>query len=206
MSVTLISLGEETKYYSFAAKSLEEAKKKMKQLGPKDGDGDHSASCTVKADIMKDLKPGIVPGSVKQQAGIGYLASAKISQAKFRYGFIYMVPKWTNVGSLSKPVRTEWQRYLKALWTHERGHATAAMPVIRKFQKDFEKLVIAGVGTSSKAAEDTAKNELKAQAKSMYDLLADATDKAGKKYDTKTRHGRTQGAKLKTRPPRGSRH
>ena len=206
MTISLVSEGEQINYYTFTAGSLQEALRRMAQLGDRDGDGNHSASIDVRANILHNLQTGIVPGSTTQIQGMGWTATALITQGSLRYGFIYRFPNWSNIGSLSRPIQSEWQRYTRCLWNHERGHARAAMPVFRQYLRRFQELRIASMGASSREAEEAAQRELRAQVTDVYNLLAHDNQETIRRYDIRTRHGRNQGAQLRTSIPRGSRH
>jgi hypothetical protein len=206
MTVKLVFLGEQTNYYTFTAESLQEALQKMRQLGDRDGDGNHAASIDIRADIFQNLQTGIVPGSTYQIQGMGWTATALITQGSLYYGFVYRFPYWSNVESLSKPIQSEWQRYTKCLWIHERGHADEAIPIFQRYQKQFQNLRIAQMGSSDKEAEEAAQKELRVQVREIFNLLSYEIKKSIISYDDKTCHGRTQGAKLKTSIQKGSKH
>ncbi len=206
MTVSLVSLGEQINYYTFTAGSLRDALQRMAQLGDRDGDGNHSASCEIQADIFQNLQPGILEGSATEIQGMGWTATAVITQGSLRYGFIYRFPNWGNVGNIPRPMQSEWQRYTRCLWTHERGHAQAAMPILRRYQEQFQNLRIAQMGSSARVAGEAAQRELSAQVREVYNLLAHDTQESVRRYDIRTRHGRNQGAQLRASLSRGSRH
>ncbi len=206
MSVTLVSLGERTDPYTFTARTLAEALRELMRRGPRDGDGHHAAYFDARADILNGLQTGIAPGSVTQIPGMGWTATAEISSASLRYGFVFRFPQWSNVGSLSRPVQAEWRRYTRCLWVHERGHVRAAMPVLRRYLRQFQGLRIASTGPSGQQAEAAAQQELRGQVNEVYRLMSHDVQQASDRYDRTTRHGRTQGARLRTEPIRGSRH
>ncbi len=202
MAVNLVSLGEQTHYYTFTVVSLQEALQRMLQLGDRDGDGSHAASIDIRADIFQNLQTGIVPGSTVQIQGMGWTATALITQGSLRYGFVYRFPRWSNVESLSQPIRSEWQRYTRCLWIHERGHAREAMSILQRYQQQFQNLRIAQMGPSAREAEEAAQRELRAQVGEVYNLLRHDTEESVTRYDRRTRHGRNQGAQLRTSLPR----
>jgi len=206
MAVNFASLGERTSYYRFSASTLARALQQMTRLGPSDGDGHHAADCDMRADIMQGLQTGIVSGTTQQSPEMGWMATALISQASFRYGFVFRFPDWTNIARLTGPVRAEWARYTSCLWAHERGHVTTAMTVLRQFLAEFQNLRIAGSGASAQAAEADAQSNLRTQVSEVFDRLAFRNQQASDRYDARTRHGRTQGAQLRTTLRRGSRN
>ncbi len=206
MSISFVSQGEQINNYSFNAGTLAEALEQLTRLGPRDGDGHHAAGCDMRAGIMEGLQTGIVPGSVVQVQAIGWNGNAEITQAAFRYGFVFTFPDWANIGSLSQPIQSEWQRYKGCLWVHERGHVQTAMTVLRRYLKQFQDLRINGTGANRQTAEEAAQRELRIQVQAVYDLLAYENQQENNRYDQRTRHGRIQGAQLRTRAPRGSRY
>lgn len=211
MSITLSLLGEETRHYSFTARSLEDALQQMQRLGPRDGDGHHAASCDIQAGVLlQGLEINTVPGSVVEvpnvPAATRWTASARITQATLGYKVIFLFPQWDNVESLPRPVQSEWQRYIQRLLTHERGHVQAAMPVLRRYVQQYQDLQIGGAGQTRQTAEETASRDLRVQIPEVFSLFAHETQQASNRYDQRTRHGRIQGAQLRTSSPRGSRH
>ena len=206
MTVNFVSLGESTSYYRFSASTLAEALLRMTRLGPSDGDGHHAADCDMRADIMHGLQTGIVSGTTQHSPELGWMATAQISQATFRYVFVFRFPHWTNIARLTRPVQAEWGRYTTCLWTHERGHVTTAMTVLRQFLAEFRNLRITGTGASAQAAEADAQRNLRTQVSDVFDRLAFRNQQASNRYDARTRHGRTQGAQLRTTLRRGSRN
>jgi len=206
MAVTFVSLGQSTSYYRFSAPTLAGALQRMTTLGPSDGDGHHAADCDMRADIMHGLQTGIVPGSTVHSPEIGWMSTAEISQASLRYGFVFRFPDWTNVARLTTPVQTEWARYTSCLWVHEQGHVATAMTVLQQFLTEYQNLRIGGAGSSAQAAEANAQRTLRTQVSEVFNRLAFRNQQASDRYDARTRHGRTQGAQLRTNLRRGSRH
>ncbi len=211
MGITLSLLGEETRYYTFNAGSLEEALQQMQRLGPRDGDGHHAASCDIQAAVLlPDLEISTVHGSVVEVPVLPearrWSATASITQATLGYRVIFLFPRWVNVESLSRPVQNEWRRYMRCLLVHERGHVRVAMPVLRRYLGQYQGLRTAGEGRTSHAAEEAARRDLRGQIPGVFRLFAHDTQQASDRYDQRTRHGRTQGAQLRTSPTRGSRH
>lgn len=211
MAITISSLGEVIRHYSFTAGSLEEALQQMQRLGPHDGDGHHAASCDIQAGVsLQDLEISIIPDSAVEvpnvPAEMRWSASARITQATLEYRVIFRFPQWSNVESLSNPVQNEWRRYMQRLIRHERGHVQVAMPVLRRYLQQYEELVIGGAGRTRQTAGETARRDLRGQIPAVFSLFAHDTQQASDRYDQRNRHGRSQGAQLRTNPARGSRH
>jgi len=206
MTVRFVSLGERTDHYTFSANTLSEALDNMLRRGPRDGDGHHSASCDMRADIMPGLQPGIVAGSTRQAQGMpGWTSTAHIDQGILRYGFIFRFPRWTNFESLSRPIQAEWRRYRRCLWSHERGHVQTTTPILYRYLRRFRNLEIMSQGGSRGGAEQTARRELRENVQDLYNQLAFRNQQANNEYDRRTRHGRNQGARLHTGIRRSSR-
>jgi predicted secreted Zn-dependent protease len=195
-NVTLRFGGEQKLPYTFKAMTLQEAKQKMTTLGPRDGDGNHAGQCEVKA-YIKDLK---IDTTRKSTSGM-MIYTAFIKNATLEYSFIIRFPNWSNYKSLSKAIIKEWERFTKCLLVHERGHENIAVPIVKQYLKKFQNLNIAAESGTSDAEK-----ELRSQIVSLGQLLEAECNNSGKNYDIKTRHGRTQGAKLRTNIRRGSRH
>ncbi|MGE0712329.1 MAG: DUF922 domain-containing protein [Planctomycetota bacterium] len=194
MTVNLANLGTSRESYSFRAANLAEALRQLDRLGPKDGDGHHAAVVTYKADLMQSLRTKLQARAVRQ--GRQYYAEAVIGQATLRYGFVFLMPAWSNVSSASRSAQAEWKRYLGCLETHERGHLTCVQNLYPECQAQLRALRIAGTGSSASAAESAAQTQLRAQAQSLFDYLVYQVQGSSDAYDRRTRHGRTQGAQL----------
>ena len=81
---------------------------------------------------------------------------------------------------------------------HERGHAREAMPILQRYQQQFQNLRIAQMGPSAREAEEAAQRELRSQVGEVFNLLRHDTEESITRYDRRTRHGRNQGAQLRT--------
>jgi predicted secreted Zn-dependent protease len=195
-NVTLHSGGEQKVPYTFKAMTLQEAKQNMASLGPKDGDGNHAGECEVKA-YIKNLEIDTKRQSTPDMT----IYTAFIKNATLEYSFIIRFPNWSNYKSLSKAIINEWERFTKCLWVHERGHEKIAIPIVKEYLKKFQSFNIASASCASDAEKD-----LRSQIESLGKLMEAEFTEASKNYDIKTRHGRTQGAKLQTNIRRGSRH
>jgi len=169
----------------------------MTRLGPRDPEGHHAASCEMRADILNGLHPSIVSNSTGEAPG--WIATGQIGVGTLSFGFVLRFPQWSNIDSLSGPIRSEWDRFIRSLWIHERGHTDVTMSILGRFKEQFEALRVAAGGASAQAAMDEAESELRRQVKAVYDRLAFENQKASDLYDHEKRHGRTQGARLNIR-------
>jgi predicted secreted Zn-dependent protease len=149
---------------------------------------------------MEGLQRGIVAGSTIEIAELqNWTATARITQGELRYRAIYLYPRWNNLHLMPRYVQAEWQRYTRCLRTHEEGHLRESMPLLREFQRRFDALQIAASGASGSAAERQASSDLMDQIRDLYRELSFRCEQTNQAYDRRTRHGRTQGAQLRTR-------
>ncbi len=200
MTVNLVHLNDLTNHYTFSAVTPLDAQQQMESLGPSDGDGHHAASCHIQAGILEGLQRGIVTGGTSRIAELGtWMATARITQGELRYRAIYRYPRWTNVHTLPRYVQAEWQRFTTCLRTHEQGHLNESMPLLREFRRRYDALRITGNGASAQAAETQAMSNLLDQVRDLYREMSFRCEQANQAYDRRTRHGRTQGARLRTR-------
>jgi RHS repeat-associated protein len=132
---------------------------------------------------------------------------AKYVGLKFSiYGKEIDLPKWKRYDKATPDQKAEWDRFIKALETHEKGHLKVADETVAKIKAKSEI-----EGKSEKECWDPKKD--KEQRKKLIDearkdrdskyteelerikkILADAQTK----YETETDHGTTQGATLDT--------
>lgn len=95
------------------------------------------------------------------------------------------LPRWiapTNAGDF---VKTEWQRYIKALGEHEYGHAQFGLIAAAEVQKQLKT-----------AGEDPNCESLKQRLNSLCQNVVKAYKQQDDAYDQRTEHGATQGARL----------
>ncbi len=192
MAITLLNLGEERSFYTFRAGSLTEARARIEQLGPRDREGRHAATCDTVADVMQGLRVGVVPSSA-QQAGDSWVVQSRVEAATLRYGFRFRLPRWLDVPASS---RREWERFLRCLRTHESGHSTCSLPVMQRYQRMLSEARVMGMGNSRQAAEREALQLMRQRVRSLFSSLAADVQHASDIYDRRTVHGRSQGAQL----------
>ena len=95
----------------------------------------------------------------------------------------YTFPRWPGE---TAELRERWQQYLEALRTHEKGHTQNGIDAARLLVTGIRALPPAGdCDTAGARANQRAREEIE---------LARALDR---EYDEETRHGATQGAKLR---------
>ncbi len=195
----VVDLGDLVTYYSFSAATLAEADVQMRKLGPKDGDGSHAGSCEAKANPPSgnDLTVAV---KVDSSGEAGYVCTASVASARVAYRFVLTFPNWLNVGNLAREAQSEWGRFTRALSLHEQGHKPGILKVVRRFAARLEALKIAGMGPSETAAGEAAKKSLLEQVPMLWEPMKSDVAKAIAAYDLGTRHGRKQGARLKTKP------
>lgn len=95
----------------------------------------------------------------------------------------HSMPQWENAAASDKATQTQWNNYLSHLELHESGHATNGKQAADEIEKAL-------MNTGPKPTCDELKNELDTTAQNLI-KKHEAWDVA---YDTKTEHGRSQGA------------
>ncbi len=198
VTVNLVHIADQTNYYRFWAQTLHDAQQQMRLLGPRDSEGRHAARCLVQAGIMENLQHGIVPGSTQRVPQLSnWTSTAHITRGELRYRAIYDYPRWVNIHVHPRYMIAEWQRFTGCLIAHERGHLRESIPLLREYKSQFESLRIASSGSSAQAAERAARRDLVIQIRELYSQLAFRCERTNQDYDHRTRHGRTQAARLR---------
>ncbi|GAC1362176.1 MAG: hypothetical protein NVSMB32_02220 [Actinomycetota bacterium] len=93
-----------------------------------------------------------------------------------------LMPKWAGAAKLSKAGQAEWKRAYGALKKHEQHHGA----LVTKFMKDLHAKMI---------------GKTEAEADQIFNDAVAALQKASDDYDTKTKHGQTEGTDLNTSVP-----
>jgi predicted secreted Zn-dependent protease len=91
------------------------------------------------------------------------------------------LPRWTGRGwnSASRPAKAEWRRMLRALRTHENGHAAIA----RRWAPTFKQRML---------------NQPEGDLEGTFNQVLGEADAEQGQFDTRTSHGQTQGVSLDT--------
>jgi len=155
-----------TTYYSVDGSTVEEIRADLDRLGP---DG-HDA----KADGTISWEWTYAP----VDADGCHFASVSVTLAE-----TYVFPKWTRPDDATRAVRRAWDRYVKRLWVHERGHERISLRAANRIHTRFKNF-----GSRATCARLAAKANAAGQA-----ILKSSRGQQAA-YDTRTDHGATQGA------------
>lgn len=189
MAIEIVSLGEETKEYSFSARSLTEALEKMRRHGPEGRFGRCSIDVQYRSfDVNVEVVEGSSPSS--------WSAIASFSRGTIQYQITYLVPRWRNIGLLPFSIQTEWNRFMECLWIHERGHPSEEIPILEEYKRRFEELRCVGTGRSHREAAEAAGREIADQRMRLIEEIGRKREEARNRYDFETHHGEIQGVYL----------
>ncbi len=189
MAIEIVSLGEREEEYSFRAQSLMEALEKMRHNGPEGMFG----RCSI--DVQFKSFDRRIEVHAEGSSGT-WRAVASLTRGVIQYEIIYEVPNWRNIETIPTPIQAEWNRFLRCLWIHERGHPPEELPILEEYKNKFEELRGVGIGRSEQAAMGEADRDI---AKKRTELTAEIKQKreeARNQYDLETNHGETQGVYL----------
>lgn len=98
---------------------------------------------------------------------------------------VFTMPRWKPKGKPDPFLVFEWNRFIEALWIHERGHALRALAAKRAVEKILRNL---GVFPTC--------DELRASAETAIGQVLGKLTARNRAYDRKTDHGATQGATI----------
>jgi len=185
------------KTYTVSGKTLDEINKDMAKKGPPDpNDGKRfSGSCLGKLEI--DIKPKDIDYEVKSSGG-KFAAIARLKSGYVTSTSVITTPKLASDKDLSDKARKEWQRFLVFVGVHERGHADSYYALAVKVMEDMSGMTGGGAGSSENEAKAAATKALYEQITKKYggSGLGDLVKADAKAYDSKTKHGESQGALL----------
>ena len=185
------------KTYTVSGKTLDEINKDMAKKGPPDPNESkkYSGSCQGKLDI--DIKPKDIEHEVKSSGG-KFAAIARLKSGYITSTAVITTPKLASDKGLSDAARKEWNRFLVFVGVHERGHADSYYGLAVKVMEDMSGMSGTGTGKSEDEAKTAATKALFATITAKYggSALADLIKADAKAYDSKTKHGESQGAVL----------
>ena len=95
------------------------------------------------------------------------------------------LPRWIAPTNAPDVVRTEWDRYIRALGKHEYGHAQYAFAAAAEAQRRIKEV-----------SEDASCDRLKQRATSLCNGIIEKYKQLDQSYDQRTDHGRNDGARL----------
>ncbi|KAB2849690.1 MAG: DUF922 domain-containing protein [Hyphomicrobiaceae bacterium] len=96
----------------------------------------------------------------------------------------FTMPRWVDRERAPSELQVKWDRFIAALWVHERGHHDIGVAVAR----DIERTIV-DLGRLGKGGPEF-RDFIQGLAKVHLDDIQPRHDK----YDRETGHGRTQGA------------
>ena len=95
------------------------------------------------------------------------------------------LPRWMGSTNASPELKTEWQRYLRALAQHEYGHAQNGLAAVREIQERL-----------GQVGEDSNCEALRLRVNVLCQSIVGKYKEADRAYDQRTGHGATEGARL----------
>lgn len=98
----------------------------------------------------------------------------------------FTMPQWVDRDKASPELQAKWDRFIAALWLHERGHKDIGLGVARDIEA-----AISDLGRLGKCSTEF-RDFIQGLAKVYLDQIQPRHDA----YDRDTGHGRTQGAGL----------
>ncbi len=183
--------------YTVSGKTLADISKDMDKKGPPDPNDSKrfAGSCLGKLDVS--IKPGDVAFEIKSVNG-NFGAIASLDGGSVTSSAVIKVPKLASDKGLSDAARKEWQRFLVYLGVHERGHADSYYGVAVSVMQDLSAMTAAGAAKTEKDAKAAALKALFEKISKKYggSALGDLIKADAKAYDSKNKHGESQGAVL----------
>ena len=186
-----------TKTYAVAGKTLDEINKDMLKKGPQDPNESkrYSGSCRgelVVAIGASDFQFETTPDSSPVEV------TAKLKAGTLTSNSAITLPKLASEKELSSDALSEWKRFLSKVMVHEQGHADSYFDLAKTMADEFNALSATGEGKDERSAQVAAQKALIALMSKNYGgtVLGDRVKADAATYDSKTKHGATQGAVL----------
>ena len=110
----------------------------------------------------------------------------RVTQADISIDTTVTLPRWANIDRASVKARDEWMRYIKALEGHEEGHVDINLAAMDDLKR----------GLLALKPRRSCRALLRA-GHALSDANTEAVGRRHVEYDRATRHGATQGAKLR---------
>src|SRR5262245_18672838 len=181
--------------YNVNGSTLDEINRDIQRRGPVDpNDGRrYSGVCRCTIDIQlgrHDVQFATTPGSSPLEV------TATVSGGTVTNNCAITMPNLRSASALSSAAQREWRRFLAAVETHENGHVDSYFPEAEAIARALNGMSVTGTGRNETAAQRAAAANLNAQitrqyGRSQLEAIANAAT-----YDSRTRHGATQGAVL----------
>jgi len=189
MAIEIVSLGKREENYGFRARSLAEALREMRHHGP---DGKFGR-CSIDVQFKSfQIRVEVTEGPSSHS----WSATASFDQGVIQYEIIYRIPRWNNIETLPLSIQTEWNRFMRCLWIHERGHPPQELPILEEYKNRFEELRVIGAGRSEQAATSDANRAIAQKRMEWIAEIEQKRKEARDQYDLETNHGETQGVYL----------
>lgn len=158
-----------TNYYAVKGESLREIHQSLRQGRPWKASHDGFTMWSVSWRFSTTLSR-----SVCRMSTFGTTAAITIT-----------LPRWVASTNTSDVLKTEWERYIKALGQHEYGHAQFALAAAGEMHKRIKE-----------AGEDANCESLKQRINGLCESIVQRYKGMDETYDQRTEHGATQGARL----------
>ena len=197
MGVTAKKGSTKTTTYSLTGATLADVVKEIDKKGPVDPNEStrYSGKCLGRIDLTltaADLDLAVTPGTTPVEVVAKLKSGGVVTSCEIT------LPKLASLNKLSAAAKKEWERFAKAVSTHEDGHADAYFAEAKKLAAELDTISVTATGANEKAAKAAATKALLDALKARYggSTLTDRMKAVAKAYDAKTKHGESQGAKL----------
>lgn len=137
--------------------------------------------------IDKLGQPGVKTISTRNPPSIKGISAGYTIQGTVTY----KMPEWTRYDAAPQAQKDEWDRFMKELWLHERGHGLIWGAIIGRGEAQISELV-AGGGTTDEAFANFGKI-LKAFEGTLYSAIIAKTSQLQTAYDEANDHGAING-------------
>ena len=197
MGVNASKGGNSVTTYTVSGSTLADIVKDMDKKGPVDPNESkrYSGRCTGQLELKlvdKDLDLQVTPGKTPVEVTASLKSGSVVSSCAI------VMPKLASDKGLSDAAKKEWKRFLAAVDKHESGHADGIYDEAKSLAAELDKVSASATGKDEKSAKVAAIKALYAQLQKNYggSTLSDLVNANIKAYDSKTKHGESQGAVL----------
>lgn len=183
--------------YNISGSTLEEINRDILRRGPADPNEGrrYSGVCL----CMIDIQLGSRDVEFETTAGSSPLeVTASVTGGIVTNNCEISLPNLRTESALTAAARGEWRRFLAAVETHEQGHVESYFPEAQRIAQALTGLSATGTGRNEAAAQRAAAAALTAQISREYSRarLEEIANANARAYDSRTRHGASQGAVL----------
>lgn len=197
MAVTARRGRTSTNFYNLSGSTLAEINRAIQRQGPVDPNEGRRYSGVCRCTIDLQLGPRDV--QFQTTAGSSPLeVTATVVGGTVTTNCAITLPNLRTESALSDSARQEWRRFLAAVETHEQGHVQSYFPEAQTIAQALNGMSATGTGRNEATAQRAASEALTAvitrsYARAGLEAIANANARA---YDSRTRHGASQGAVL----------